>query len=227
MSDIFMFSADASVKQLGVKGVYFTMTGLQNKVTDERFENYKNDCLNHLSDQLQSSVLDTSPVLAGFRTLHTKINRSNKKYVASPENLLQIFLKHRSLPKINLLVDIYNLISLKYFLALGAHDIVAVNSNITLKLADGTETFHPLGYTDSRPVQAGDYIYADDSHNVLCYMEVKQCEKSKVTLETTDSFYIVQGHAQTDNDYLKTAADELIALTQDFCGGKAEILCCF
>ena len=83
-------------------------------------------------------------ILHGFRTLHEKVKRSNRKFPASPEELVRIFTETGRFPRINLLVDIYNLISLKTKLALGAHDVNNIKGNVTLKLTTGSEKFYPL-----------------------------------------------------------------------------------
>jgi DNA/RNA-binding domain of Phe-tRNA-synthetase-like protein len=51
-------------------------------------------------------------------------------------------------------------------------------------------------------------------------MEVKQVEKTKVVLHTTDCFYILQGHVGTPSDDLRRAAERLTSLTRQFCGGE-------
>ena len=222
-----LFTVDEAVKSLGLKGIYFTVNNMKNRALDHRFDSYKNEHLQTIREKLSVFSLENNQILAGFRELHTAVNRSNKKFISSPENLVQIFLKYNDLPHINLIVDIYNFISLKYFLALGSHDLSKVDGAINLKITTGSESFLPLGYTEKRFINAGDYAYVDDNNDVLCHMEVKQCEKTKVTLDTTDSFYIVQGNIYTSDEYLNTATNELIALTKEFCGGHAKIVCEF
>jgi DNA/RNA-binding domain of Phe-tRNA-synthetase-like protein len=144
--------------------------------------------------------------------------------VASPENLLSALLRSRRLPQINVVVDIYNLMSVKSRLALGAHDIAHISGNINLRMTTGTENFWPLGMPEPKAVGAGEYAYVDDQNDIICRLETRQVEKTKVTVETTECFYIVQGNAATDDMYIKSVTDELIALTKRFCGGEERIL---
>jgi len=53
---------------------------------------------------------------------------------------------------------------------------------------------------------------------------VLQVEKTKVELHSTDAFYIVQGKEASYRETLLSAADELIGLTREFCGGEARML---
>ena len=88
-------------------------------------------------DLFNPQFIKKSKILEGFRKLHRKIGKSNKKYISSPENLLMYIIKHNKLPHTNLLVDIYNLISVRYLLSIGAHDLHAVIGNISLRITNG------------------------------------------------------------------------------------------
>lgn len=213
------FSITQPVLNIGVKGHYFLIEGLQNKISDPEFEVIRTETIEAVLAEFPAEKLKTNPILEGFRDLHTAVGRSNKRFVASPENLLSMLVQTGRLPQINLLVDIYNLISIKSKLALGAHDTAKISGNITLRMTDGTEKFTPLGATEPQNIGAGEYGYIDDSNEVICRMEVRQVEKTKVTLDTTACFYIVQGNNRTDQPYVDSVASELIDLTTRFCGG--------
>ena len=149
-------------------------------------------------------------ILHGFRTLHEKVKRSNRKFPASPEELVRIFTETGRFPRINLLVDIYNFISLKTKLALGAHDMNNIKGNVTLRLTAGDEKFYPLGSNALTPVPPGEYSYIDDENNIICRMEVLQVEPTKITTDTTDVFLIVQGNENTGNNYIESGANKFL-----------------
>jgi DNA/RNA-binding domain of Phe-tRNA-synthetase-like protein len=218
------FSITQPVLNIGVKGYYFLIEQFQNQLSDPQFEIIKAETIAAVLAEFPAEKLKTDPILAGFRDLHTAVGRSNKRFVASPENLLSLLIQTGRLPQINLVVDIYNLISLKSKLALGAHDTAKIAGNITLRLTDGTEKFTPLGATEPQNIGAGEYGYVDDSNEVICRLEVRQVEKTKVTLATTACFYIVQGNNHTEQSYIDSIASELIDLTTRFCGGTVTTL---
>lgn len=200
------------------------MDGVQNKANHPDFEVLKSEILETVLADLSPDKIKSDPILEGFRQLHTAVGRSNKRFVASPENLLNFLLQTKRLPQVNLLVDIYNLVSIKSKLALGAHDTAKIVGDITLRMTNGTEGFTPLGATESQNVGAGEYGYIDAANDVICRLEVRQVEKTKVTLDSTACFYIVQGNVNTDQTYINTVADELIELTSRFCGGTVKRL---
>jgi DNA/RNA-binding domain of Phe-tRNA-synthetase-like protein len=218
------FDISESVLALGVKCAVFTLRNIENRATDHEFEEVKTQLTREILTDLSLTKIVTDPILQGFRQLHEAVGCSNKKYVPSPETLLQGLLQTGRLPHINLLVDIYNLVSVKTRLSLGAHDVSAVCGNIHLRLTTGEEHFWPLGSDVLKPVGRGEYAYVDDENNILCRLEVRQSERTKIMLDTADCFCIVQGNPATESEYLRSTAEELISLIQRFCGGQARVL---
>jgi DNA/RNA-binding domain of Phe-tRNA-synthetase-like protein len=218
----FIFTEE--VRSLGVTGAYLVMTGVTNRERDPVFEAWQSEALAEVHATLEGSELTEEPVLTGFRRLHEAVGVSNRKNPASPENLLRYLLKKGSLPRINLLVDIYNTVSVRTRLALGAHDLAKIDGDVTLRLTNGTERYWPLGASQAEPVRAGEYAYVDRSGDVICRLEVRQVEKTRVTLATTGCFYIVQGNAATPEELIHAAVQELTELTTRFCGGAIRLL---
>ncbi len=223
-SDQFRFHISDAAQALGLKAVCFVIEGVRNQQTNPEFETLKAQTLAQVSKDLSSEAIQADSILSGFRALHDAIGRSNRKNVASPESLLKLVLQTGGLPQVNLLVDIYNLVSVKTRLSLGAHDLRAISGNVQLRFTDGSETFWPMGSDKPKVVSPGEYAYIDDGHNVLCRLEVRQCERTKISLDTTDGFFIVQGNARTAETCLHEAANELLALIKRFCGGQARML---
>lgn len=210
--------------QKGVTGVYLVIRGVQNKLEDPRFEEYKDRRLQELLQSTKPDFVENDPILKGYRDLHTAFGFSNRNFPAAPETLYINLLKYQRLVHINLLVDVYNLVSLETRLALGAHDLGHVVGNIHLRPMCGDEQFWPLGSEETKKVREGGYSYIDDANDVLCMLDSRQVEKSKVTETTREAFYILQGNKATSSEYLLEGAQKLIHLTQEFCGGEAAVL---
>ena len=105
------------VRKLGVTGVFFTVGALRNRQRDPEFDSLFDSEIQRLLASGQPESLVQDSILAGYRQLHERIGRSNKRFVAAPETLLGLVLRDRRAPRVNLLVDIYNLVSLKSRLA--------------------------------------------------------------------------------------------------------------
>jgi DNA/RNA-binding domain of Phe-tRNA-synthetase-like protein len=218
------FNIEEAVLAIGLTGAYFTLGGLRIRESDIELDELKESLLNEIISELSTETIIEDPTLQGFRRLHEAVGVSNRKNVASPENLLSNLLRTGRLPQINVLVDIYNLVSVRSRLALGAHNIAEISGNVSLRMTTGTEEFWPLGSSEPKAVRAGEYAYVDDENNIICRLETRQVEKTKVVVDTTECFYIVQGNAATDSSYLKAVTDDLIAMTKRFCGGEDRLL---
>ncbi|MCE1255312.1 MAG: tRNA ligase [Anaerolineae bacterium] len=218
------FNVSPEVSALGIKNICFRMDGLTNRESDPQFTALAVDAMEKIHAGLTGEALKNDPILLEFRNIHSRIGFSNRDYVAASEALLLTLFKTGHLPQVNLLVDIYNLVSVETRLSLGAHDIQNVDGNIRLRLCDGSETFWPLGSAQPKTVRPGGYAYIDQANEVICMLEVRQVQKTKATLDTHDCFYIVQGNAQTPLACLEAATSRLIELTQRFCGGQAQLL---
>jgi len=208
------------VKKLGLKGIFLTIGGINNRTSDPEFDAIFEAEMQKLIQALQQTSWKADPILQGYRKLHESIHRSNQRFVSASENLLSSLLRNHHASRINLLVDIYNMVSMKTRLAFGAHDLAKTQGNIVMRMTTGKESFYALGAPTPTTVGPGEYGYLDESGEVICRLEVRQCERTKVTVDTKECFFIIQGNAATSEATLKAAGDELVALSTRFCGGK-------
>ena len=197
----------------------------------EQNTEYSKELNEYIDAKIQSLLTNTTregikedSIIQGFYELHQRVNVPRRKNPPASENLLLTLVKKQSLFHINPIVDIYNLISMESKLALGAHDIDRADGNIHLRLTDGSETFIPLGQQVNKGVAKGVYSYIDDSNEVLCYLEIRQVDKTKITNDSQNIFYIVQGNQNTSQEYIDKIAQEIINVTTHFCGGKGILL---
>ena len=126
--------------------------------------------------------------------------------------------------KENKAVDIYNILSIESKLCLGAHDMDKVDGNVTLKITDGTEKFLPLGSEELKPVKAGEYSFVDDNNEVICWLDISQVDKTKVTEDSKNVLYLIIGNKETTDEKLEKVTNNLISLTTKFASGKATIV---
>ncbi|MBQ9384814.1 MAG: hypothetical protein IJT87_11320, partial [Ruminiclostridium sp.] len=162
--------------------------------------------------------------LEGFNILHDNVGVKRRKNIPASENLIKLLLKNHGMFYINKAVDIYNLVSLETKLALGAHNIDNVSGDVTLRFTDGTERYVPLGQKEPVPVAPHEYCYCDDDNEVLCRLEIRQVNKTRVDENTCNIFYIIQGNDATPDSLLNDAAERIITLTVKYCGGSGRII---
>lgn len=209
---------------MGIKAFGVRIKDVKIDQHNNDLEAYKNQELGKIKTLWIGKNLEEDDVLKGFRNLHEKVGRSNRKYIASPESLISFLLVKNRLPNINTLVDIYNLTSCQSKLAFGAHDVSKIAGGITLKLTTGSENFTPLGKNESETIQAGEYGYVDENNQIICRLEVLQGDSTKITTNTHDVFMLAQGNANVDPEYVKSSLRQACEIILKYCGGSLEYL---
>ena len=218
------FAVEKAVLYIGVKIVFLVIEGIDNtRISPEWMEKRKGIIANLLNDYKDIDY-HADPVLEGFHILHDRAGVKRRKNIPASENLIRLLNKHGDVFFINQAVDIYNIISMESKLALGAHDIDRVDGNVTLRFTDGTERFVPIGQSEPVSNNPHEYSYCDDANEVLCRLEIRQVEKTKVDEKTTNAFYIIQGNEATDNELLLATARKILDETIKYCGGKGRII---
>jgi len=90
-----MFNISDEALSLGLNGAYFTITELENRDSDPEFSRIKSDALSEIKAGLSPEGIQKDEILRGFRNLHDSVGVSDDQ-VASPENLLNLFLKEET-----------------------------------------------------------------------------------------------------------------------------------
>lgn len=93
-----------------------------------------------------------------------------------------------------------------------------------MKITNGSENFIPLGSIEPKPVNYGEYSFVDDENDVICWLDIRQVDKTKVTEDTKNILYFIIGNEQNSYDELENVANEIINVTTKYCGGKAKII---
>lgn len=167
------------------------------------------------------AALRASTELRAFAGSYRSAGVNPKRQQPGCERLAEWVWKRGDLPAINSLVDAYNMVSVRWLLSLGAHDLQAVSLPIRLTIVPGEMPFTPLGASASGSVRPGEFAYVDDTGRVVCRLDVIQAEFSKVTAATTGVVVILEGTSAHDGAAFSAARTELVELIGEFCGGSA------
>ncbi len=218
------FGVEQAVLDIGVKIVFPVIESIDNTKVSSEWEKLRRDRMAALLEKYRDLDYHADTVLEGFHILHDRAGVKRRKNIPASENLIRLLKKNEDMFLINQAVDIYNVISMESKLALGAHDIDHVDGNVCLRFTDGTEKFVPIGQKEPVVLNAHEYSYCDDANEILCRLEIRQVEKTKVDENTRNIFYIVQGNQATDDALLLETAQRIIDETTKYCGGKGRIV---
>lgn len=218
------FVVDNKVKELGVKIVALKIEGIDNNSKNSEFEVWRKKKIEELIKKYKNYDIKNDKVIEGFYFLHQLVGVPRRKNLPASENLIRLLIKREDLVHINKAVDIYNIISIDSKLCLGAHDIDKVPGNVNLKITDGTENFIPLGSEEPKKVGVGEYSFVDDNNDVICWLDIRQVDKTKVEENSKNVLYLVIGNKENTYEELEKVANEIIEITTKYCGGTGTIL---
>lgn len=184
-----------------------------------------NKLLNEVSNSAKKSLegveLCEYPIIRQWRDAYKKFGE--KKSRSSIESLIRSVVNGRDIPNINALVDIYNVISLKYFLPCGGEDIDRIDNDMELTLSNGKEIFLPLGSIEKENPNEGEVIYKFGD-NVICRcFNYRESDITKLTEATTNAFLCIECIDKNDYSKLDQAVIELSDLIKKYLGGTSEI----
>jgi DNA/RNA-binding domain of Phe-tRNA-synthetase-like protein len=125
--------------------------------------------------------------------LQERYRGSSKRVEPTPVRIAKDLLRKPFRP-IQPIVDVYNLWSARLGLSIGAFDVDKIQGSISLRITNGSERFRPLGTNQSEKlVEPGGFAYVDDSGQVLCWLDVRQGETTKLTADTRKVIVIIEG----------------------------------
>jgi len=124
------------------------------------------------------------------------------------QTIADFILKKGSVPNINTFVDIYNAVSALTGVSMGAHDISKLAGTPRLEILAEDQQFKIIGRGGKDIARKGEYCYVDNK-GILCRMDIKQSERTKVTEKTRHILGIFQGHKYLGEDDLRKALELL------------------
>ena len=205
-----------AVKRLGIQVIYILIYNINNKKYDPDLKDTFIEYQKSLLHEESYNTVRNHPYLIGYRDLHHQINIDSNQLLASPESMFKVLFEKRKLPSINSLVDCYNLISMQNKISIGAHDLCKINGNVTLRLTNGEEIFKSIGNEEGEKVSSGEYCYFDDTQEIICRLDCKQCNKTKITRRTKSSLIVIQGNKSISLNSLLLTSKSMINLISKY-----------
>ena len=200
------YEIDPGIRGLGINICLAQINGIKVKNKHEGLEKIKKQVaqkIKKLSQELYNNIgVDLQPSVA---------------------HLINLIKEKGRLPTINTAVDSYNVVSADKFLTAGCHDIDKIKGEVRFKITAGNEKFVPLNGKNLEKVNKGEFAFVDEEE-ILCRLDAKQSQKSKVDEKTQNVLLYFQGNRNVKHEYLRTALEEACKNIVTFCGGSYEIL---
>jgi DNA/RNA-binding domain of Phe-tRNA-synthetase-like protein len=159
--------------------------------------------------------------LAAWRAAFRKFGVDPTQYRSAVEALLRRLTKKGDIPSINALVDMANLVSIHYALPVATFDLHQLKLPITVRFADGSERYTPLGETYQEHPELGEVIFVDETGLVIarrwCH---RQSDESAARDDTTRVLYTIEAQHEGGEADVHLALEELRDLIKLYVGGK-------
>jgi DNA/RNA-binding domain of Phe-tRNA-synthetase-like protein len=170
--------------------------------------------------RIGSTPLSQIESLAAWRSVFRSFGVDPTQIRSACEALLRRLTKQGDIPSINTLVDLGNLVSIRYGLPVAIVDTRAMTGGITVKFAEGSERFTNLGQAEIANPDPGEVIFVDDTGLVFarrwCW---RQSDQSAAREDTTDILITVESHHDGGRKDVEAAVADLTALLGRNAGG--------
>jgi DNA/RNA-binding domain of Phe-tRNA-synthetase-like protein/ribosomal protein S18 acetylase RimI-like enzyme len=164
-------------------------------------------------ERLNGTAMGEIPSIAAWRRAFTRFGAKPTQYRNAAEALLRRLGKDGDIPSVSTLVDIGNLVSIRYALPVAVFDRDRVAGSITVRFASGAERFTDLGSSEAVTPEPGEVVFVDEAGAVCarrwCW---RQSAASATGPATVDALYVVEGHHDAAAQDVEAASKDLRAL---------------
>lgn len=177
----------------------------------EKLDQSIKDC----EDKFKDTKVKELEVILYYRDAFKELGINSNKFMSSIEAMLTRTSKGKGLPNISPIVDLGNAVSLKYMVPLGAHDIDTLEGDIEVRFSKNGDSFIPLGTEETEILEDGELIYSAGDNVRTRRWIWRQSEQGKITNESKNIFFPIDGFEDKNYESVMSARDELASLLKE------------
>jgi DNA/RNA-binding domain of Phe-tRNA-synthetase-like protein len=193
--------------------------GLQNGPIPESLQAAYIDEQKAVLERIGSTPLSELASMSAWRSTFRQFGVEPTQYRTAAESLLRRLTKKGDIPSINTLVDIGNLVSIRYALPLAVMDASTMQGTLTVHFADGTERYTTLGESAIEHPDPGEVVFSDEAKVVYarrwCW---RQSDQSAARETTTDAIITVEAQHVDGRKDVEAALNDLSNLLTEYAG---------
>jgi DNA/RNA-binding domain of Phe-tRNA-synthetase-like protein len=196
---------------IGVLGVL--LRGLRVREWSEEVEEAKRAVYEYVRKKYSLETLKDVPAFRAYRDFFWRIGIDPTKMRPSSEALVRRILLGKELPRINTLVDAYNIASIESEITMAAFDASKIMGKISVNYSSPGEEFLGIGMNRPVTLSGGEVVIRDESR-ILSIYPYRDSEHSKVSLDTVDSVLLVCGVPRIPRSKLEEALEIAVRYVQ-------------
>jgi DNA/RNA-binding domain of Phe-tRNA-synthetase-like protein len=195
--------------------------GLVNGPSTDASSALLDDAARRLAVRLDGRAPHEDPHMAAWREAYTAFGSKPSRTRNSAEALAKRALADGGLPRINLLVDLYNAISVAHLIPVGGEDIDRIEGGMRLVRAVGDEDFVTVagGEEVVEHPDAGEVVWRDERGVTCRRWNWRQGPRTRLTEETVSGIFLLESLAPMPVAEVEAAAAELAELLEKFSPG--------
>ena len=224
----FAYSPDVIMRFPTTVGGVIHATGLSNGPAPEGLRSLYEREQEAVKERIGETPLSELPSISAWRRTFSGFGTKPTQYRNAAEALLRRLTKAGDIPSINLLVDLANMVSIRFGLPVAVFDQSAVSGSTTVAFAEGDEMFTDLGSDAVTHPEPGEVVFVDDAGQVSarrwCWRQSAQSAAGPATVEAVIT---VEGqHEGAVGDVEKAVADlsALLAQFQPSCAFESWVI---
>ncbi len=190
--------------------------GLRVAERDARLDGFVPTLVQEFREHLRLETLKDEPHLRAYRDFYWRVGIDPTKIRPASEALLRRVLQGKELPRINTLVDAYNLASMKTRIAIAAFDAAHTHGDLRMRLARAGESFLGIGM-DAAVTLKGVEVVCEDSDGLVAIYPYRDSHRTRVTTATTDTVFMTCGVPGITADVLVQSAATTREFVERFC----------
>jgi len=183
---------------------------------NNNLENYKTDVLNEIYKKYNLSSLKDERIFRIYRNFFWEIGVDPTKIRPAAEALIKRVLTGKTIPKINNLVDTYNLTSIKTGIPLAAFDNSKIINRIIVRFAEPNEKFYGIGMKEPQYLKGNEVIITDEEKIIAVY-PYRDSNETEITNLTKSIQLMICGVPQISEDILLKTESIAIKNITKFC----------
>ncbi|MPY57040.1 B3/B4 domain-containing protein [Streptomyces spongiae] len=205
----------------GFTHVVIEAHGLVNGPTTEDSSALLDDAARRLAVRLDGRAPHEDPHMAAWREAYTAFGSKPSRTRNSAEALAKRALSEAGLPRINLLVDLYNAISVAHLIPVGGEDLDRIQGGMSLVRATGQEDFVTVagGEEVVEHPDAGEVVWRDEVGVTCRRWNWRQGPRTRLAEDSTSALFLLESLAPMPVADVETAGAELAELLEKFSPG--------
>lgn len=165
-------------------------------------------------------LLKDEELARAYRRFYWALGIDPTKVRPSSEALVRRSLRGAEIPKINNVVDAYNLASMETLIPMGAFDLDRIKPPIIMRYSRPREKFVKIGGFGEELV--GNELVLADTEKIINIFPHRDSNFTKVTFDTSNVLLIIAGIPGVKEENIASATEKACKYVTSFAGGKYE-----